>query len=79
MALTFEVPGDPVPQPRARITVRGKHGTPTRLAPTRSTPIGLRLRQLRLRLGPRRQTPHQSRLSSILCSPARRATTARAA
>lgn len=24
--LTFEVPGDPVPQPRPRITVRGKHG-----------------------------------------------------
>jgi Holliday junction resolvase RusA-like endonuclease len=26
MAITFEVPGDPVPQPRPRITVRGKHG-----------------------------------------------------
>jgi Holliday junction resolvase RusA-like endonuclease len=26
MAFTFEVPGDPVPQPRARITVRGRHG-----------------------------------------------------
>lgn len=25
-AITFSVPGDPVPQPRARITVRGKHG-----------------------------------------------------
>jgi len=26
MAITFSVPGDPVPQPRPRITVRGKHG-----------------------------------------------------
>ena len=26
MAVTFSVPGDPVPQPRPRITVRGKHG-----------------------------------------------------
>jgi Holliday junction resolvase RusA-like endonuclease len=25
-AITFSVPGEPVPQPRARITVRGKHG-----------------------------------------------------
>jgi len=25
-AVTFEVPGDPVPQPRARITTRGGHG-----------------------------------------------------
>jgi Holliday junction resolvase RusA-like endonuclease len=25
-SITFSVPGDPVPQPRARITVRGKHG-----------------------------------------------------
>lgn len=26
MAITFSVPGDPVPQPRPRITTRGKHG-----------------------------------------------------
>ncbi len=26
MAITFSIPGDPVPQPRPRITVRGKHG-----------------------------------------------------
>jgi Holliday junction resolvase RusA-like endonuclease len=26
MAITFSVPGDPVPQPRPRITVRGKRG-----------------------------------------------------
>jgi Holliday junction resolvase RusA-like endonuclease len=26
MAITFSVAGDPVPQPRPRITVRGKHG-----------------------------------------------------
>ncbi|MGA1109968.1 MAG: RusA family crossover junction endodeoxyribonuclease [Ilumatobacteraceae bacterium] len=26
MAITFSVPGNPVPQPRHRITVRGKHG-----------------------------------------------------
>jgi len=26
MAITFEVPGDPVPQPRPRITTRGGHG-----------------------------------------------------
>lgn len=26
MAITFSVPGDPVPQPRPRITVRGRHG-----------------------------------------------------
>lgn len=26
MAITFEIPGDPVPQPRPRVTVRGKHG-----------------------------------------------------
>ena len=26
MAITFSVPGDPVPQPRPRITVRGSHG-----------------------------------------------------
>ena len=26
MAITFSVPGDPVPQPRARITTRGGHG-----------------------------------------------------
>jgi Holliday junction resolvase RusA-like endonuclease len=26
MAITFTVPGNPVPQPRARITTRGKHG-----------------------------------------------------
>ena len=26
MAITFSVSGDPVPQPRPRITVRGKHG-----------------------------------------------------
>ena len=26
MAITFSVPGDPVPQPRPRLTVRGKHG-----------------------------------------------------
>lgn len=26
MAISFSVDGDPVPQPRARITVRGKHG-----------------------------------------------------
>lgn len=26
MAVSFEVPGDPVPQPRPRITTRGKHG-----------------------------------------------------
>ena len=26
MAITFSLPGDPVPQPRPRITVRGKHG-----------------------------------------------------
>ncbi len=26
MAITFSVPGDPVPQPRPRITVRGQHG-----------------------------------------------------
>jgi Holliday junction resolvase RusA-like endonuclease len=26
MAITFHVPGDPVPQPRARITTRGGHG-----------------------------------------------------
>lgn len=26
MAITFSVPGNPVPQPRPRITVRGKHG-----------------------------------------------------
>jgi Holliday junction resolvase RusA-like endonuclease len=26
MAITFSVEGDPVPQPRPRITVRGKHG-----------------------------------------------------
>jgi Holliday junction resolvase RusA-like endonuclease len=26
MAITFTVPGDPVPQPRPRITTRGKHG-----------------------------------------------------
>jgi Holliday junction resolvase RusA-like endonuclease len=26
MAIAFSVPGDPVPQPRPRITVRGKHG-----------------------------------------------------
>lgn len=25
-AITFEVPGDPVPQPRPRITTRGRHG-----------------------------------------------------
>jgi Holliday junction resolvase RusA-like endonuclease len=25
-AITFSVPGDPVPQPRPRITVRGNHG-----------------------------------------------------
>lgn len=32
MAITFSVPGSPVPQPRPRITVRGQHGhayTPT--------------------------------------------------
>ena len=26
MAITFSVDGDPVPQPRPRVTVRGKHG-----------------------------------------------------
>ncbi len=26
MSIAFSVPGDPVPQPRPRITVRGKHG-----------------------------------------------------
>lgn len=26
MAITFQVPGDPVPQPRPRITTRGNHG-----------------------------------------------------
>jgi Holliday junction resolvase RusA-like endonuclease len=26
MAITFSLPGNPVPQPRPRITVRGKHG-----------------------------------------------------
>jgi Holliday junction resolvase RusA-like endonuclease len=26
MAITFTVPGDPVPQPRPRVTVRGRHG-----------------------------------------------------
>lgn len=26
MAISFSVPGDPVPQPRPRITTRGKHG-----------------------------------------------------
>ena len=26
MAITFSVPGDPVPQPRPRVTTRGKHG-----------------------------------------------------
>lgn len=26
MAITFQVPGNPVPQPRPRITTRGRHG-----------------------------------------------------